>query len=197
MAGALNTMRVTKKNGDEIEYNYPLERYSDPSRKDGRKKPGAKKWQVAEMWDNHHEIARRLVLGQKGSDIAKDLGCSEVLISNVKNSPVVKDKLAIMHAARDAGTINLAREIADLAPLAVQKIREAIELGSVNGKECNASSILKECNGVLDREMGKAIQRVDTRGVYAHLTGEDLERIKQRAKELAPEAPVEENIYGD
>jgi len=149
------------------------------------------------MWDNHHEIARRLVLGQKGEDIARDLGCSGQLVSNVKNSPVVKDKLAIMSAARDAGTINLAREIADLAPLAVQKIREAIETGQVNGKECNASSILKECNGVLDREMGKAIQRVDTRGVYAHLTGEDLERIKARAKELAPEAPVEENIYED
>jgi hypothetical protein len=197
MAGALQIVPAENAAGERVEYSYPSDKYSDPNRKDGRRKPNAKTWKVAEMWDNHHEIARRLVLGQKGEDIAKDLGCTSQLVSNVKNSPVVKDKLAIMHAARDAGTINLAREIADLAPLAVQKIREAIELGSVNGKECNASSILKECNGVLDREMGKAIQRVDTRGVYAHLTGEDLERIKQRAKELAPEAPVEENIYGD
>ena len=183
----LRTVEYTTPSGETKTYAYPKDRFLDPSRKDGRRKAEGKKggWQISEMWDNHHEIARRLVLGQCNLDIAEAMGCTPQTVSNVKNSPVVKDKLSIMRAARDAGTVDLAREIADLAPLAIQRIKEVLESGAVMGKEASASVILKEANGLLDREMGKAIQRVDTRGVHAHLSMEDLDRIKQRAQELA------------
>jgi len=193
----LQIAEYTTPSGETKTYSYPKSRWTDSTRVDGRhrnggrnggkKAEGEKKggWQISEMWDNHHEIARRLVLGQSGKDIAEAMGCSPATISNVRNSPVVKDKLSIMRAARDAGTVDLAREIADLAPLAIQRIKEVLEAGSVLGKEASASVILKEANGLLDREMGKAIQRVDTRGVHAHLSMEDLDRIKQRAQELA------------
>ena len=55
----------------------------------------------------------------------------------------------------------------------------------VNGKEVSATGILKEANGILDREMGRPTQRVETRNLHGHLTMEDIERIKNRAKELA------------
>lgn len=188
MPNEVMTSTILNAAGEEVTYSYPSARYSDPQRSDRRRSRGGKgpKYQISEMWENHHEIARRLVLGQKNCDIAKALGCSEVHVSQVKNSPVVQDKLTLMRAARDAGTVDLAREIADLAPIAVQRIREALESGKVMGKELKGESILRECNALLDREMGKAVQRVDTRGIHTHLTGEDLERIKARAKELAP-----------
>jgi hypothetical protein len=179
---------VTNAQGDMVEYAYPKDRYTDPNRSDGRRSVNGKKkgWQVAEMWDKHHEIARRLILGEKNVDIAAALGCTEVQVSNVKNSPVVQDKLAIMRAARDAGTIDLAREIQDLAPIALARIREALEEGKTLGRELSGSSILKEANSVLDREIGKPTQTINTRNLHGHFTAEDLERIKNRAKELAP-----------
>lgn len=169
-------------------------RYSDPNRVDqrtavaqGRVKSGRGKnsYIVAQMWENHHEIARRLLLGQKNTEVAEAMGCSAQIVSDVRNSPVVKDKLALMGAARDAGTVDLAREIADLAPIALQRIREALETGLVLDKEVSAAGILKEANGLLDRDQGRAVQRIDTRNLHGHFTMEDIERIKEKAKELA------------
>jgi len=170
-----------------------LGKYSDPNRVDQRfasthgrvRGEGKNSFVIAQMWENHHEIARRLLLGQKNVEVAAALNCSAQIVSDVKNSPVVKEKLALMRAARDAGTINLAREIADLAPIALQRIKEAIETGVVLDKEVSAAGILKEANGLLDRDQGRAVQRVDTRNLHGHFTMEDIERIKEKAKELA------------
>jgi hypothetical protein len=187
----LDTVGYTKTNaaGEDVTYSYPSDRYLNPERKDGRKVTsgdGKKRgWQVAEMWDKHHEIARRVVLGQNNQEISEALGVCAQQISNVRNSPVVKDKITVMRAARDAGTIELAKEIADLAPLAIQRVREAIESGTVLGKEVSATGILKEANGLIDREIGKPTQRIDSRNVHGHFTMEDIERIKEKAKELA------------
>jgi hypothetical protein len=183
---ASDTHNVTGSNGKE--YSYPKDRYRDPNRKDLRRNPDGKRkgYQIAEMWDQHHEIARRLVLGESNKDIAESLGVSACSVSNVKNSPVVQDKLSILRAARDAGTIDLAREIQDLAPIALQRLKEVLETGTVLGKEASAAVILKEANAIMDREMGKAVQRVDTRNSHMHFGPEDLERIKNRAMELAP-----------
>lgn len=183
---------VVNASGETVVYSYPLERYTQPDRKDGRRRSGivegeVKKrgWQVAEMWDKHHEIARRIVLGQSNVEIAEALHVGAQQVSNVRNSPVVQDKLTIMRAARDAGTIDLAKEIADLAPIALQRVREALETGQVLGRELSGSSIMKEANNLMDREIGKPTQRIDTRNVHGHFTMEDIERIKERARELA------------
>ena len=82
-------------------------RRCDPSKERGT-------WVVNEMWDVHHEIARRLVLGQKNVQIAEDLGISAVMVSNVRNSPIVQEHTAIMRGARDADTVDLSREIKEM-----------------------------------------------------------------------------------
>lgn len=180
--------------GQAVVYTYPIDRYVQPDRKDARRienktaageTPKKKGWQVAQMWDNHHEIARRVVLGQNNQEIAEALNVTPQQVSNVRNSPVVQDKIIIMRAARDAGSIDLAKEIADLAPIALQRVREALETGAVLGRELSGSAIMKEANSIVDREIGKPTQRVDTRNVHGHFTMDDIERIKERARELA------------
>lgn len=162
-----------------------MRQYSDTVRKDARRATGKKTgWQVAELWDKHHEIARRLVLGQSNVEIAEELRVSAQQVSNVRNSPPVKEKIEILRAVRDAGTVNLANEIADLAPVALQRIKEALQTGTVIGKDLSASGILREANNLLDREMGRATQRIDTRNIHGHFTLEDIERIKAKAEEL-------------
>lgn len=181
-------MQTTSAVGKVYDYG---DKYSDPNRIPKQLKPVAKGHVIVEMWESHHEIARRLLLGQKHVDIAKDMGCTPQTVSNVERSPVVADKLSIMRAARDAGSIDLAKEIQDLAPLALQRVREALETGQVMGRELNGISILKECNQLLDREIGKPTQRVDTRNIHGHFTMADIDRIKARAKELAGTSYIE------
>ena len=113
------TITVQGPNGKE--YIYPKSRYNDPNRPDLRKAPnGRKGHQIAKMWDNHHEIARLLVLGLNNAEIAERMGCTPQTVSNVRNSPVVQDKLAILHAVRDVATGDLASEIAEMAPMALR-----------------------------------------------------------------------------
>ena len=165
-----------------VVYEYPKDRYTDANRTDNRRAPGGRKgWQIAEMWDKHHEIARYLVMGYSNEDIAKLVGVTAQTISNVKNSPVVQDKIAVMRAVRDVECMDLQKEIASLAPIAIKRMREALESGTVLGKEVNAVAILKEANSILDREMGKAVQRIDSRNTSMTLTLEDIEDIKNRA----------------
>lgn len=179
-------MNTTTVSAAGKEYHYG-DKYSRVDRgPDQRKNPDKPRgFQIAEMWDSHHEIARRIILGEKGCDIAKSMNITEATVSSVRNSPVVQDKMIVMRAARDAGTIELSKEIQDLAPLAILRMREAIEEGKVLGKELSASGIMKEANNLLDREMGKATQRVETKNAHAHFTLDDIERIKQKARDLA------------
>lgn len=188
MSSEFRKCRRELADGSEKVYTYPSDRYVQPERKDTRKNNGKRKgWQVAEMWDNHHEIARRLVLGESNKSIATALNVTPEQVSNVRNSPVVQDKISIMRAARDANTIDLAKEIQDLAPIALERVREALENGKTLGKELSGSAVLKEANALLDREIGKPTQTINNRNLNAQLTLDDIEAIKRRAKELAPE----------
>ena len=163
--------------------------YNDTSRTDKRRAKGKKKgWQVAEMWDRHHEIARLLVLGWDNTQIAKELNISAQQVSNVRNSPVVQDKIAVLHATRDIATTEIKEEINALAPIAVQRLREALEEGKVLGKELNPQTIVKVADSIIDRDQGRAVQRVDARNATVHFTREDIEDIKERARKIGMES---------
>ena len=173
---------VMGKNGKA--YSYPKSRYADLNRTDARRVSNRKGHQITQMWDNHHEIARLIVLGMNNKEIADRMNCTPQTVSNVRNSPVVQDKLAILHAVRDVATGDLAHEIAEMAPMALKRIREVLETGQVHGQTASAAVIMKEANNLLDREMGKAVQRIDSRNLNATIGPADLEAIKQRAAEL-------------
>jgi len=180
----MNTI-TTSNSGKVYEYGA---KYNNPSRgPDLRKNPNKPRgFQISEMWASHHEIARMLLLGEKNVDIAKNLKCSIQTVSNVRNSPVVKDKLAIMSAARDADTINLSKEIMELAPIAIERVKEALTTGKVMDQQVSAIGILKEANNILDRQIGKPTQNINTKNIHGHFTLDDLERIKSKASILKP-----------
>ena len=85
-----------------IRQNGDISDYTNPTRADGRRKNGPKVgWQVATMWESHHEIARMILLGHSNVEVAASLGITKEQVSNVRNSPVVQENLTIMKAARD------------------------------------------------------------------------------------------------
>jgi hypothetical protein len=150
--------------------------FSDDRGPDLRLNPsGRRHFVVSEMWDIHHEITRLLSLGFKNTQIAKRLGVSPVMVSNVKNSPVVKDQLAILRGVRDAETIDVAIEIREFAPTCLTLLKDIVD-GNID-----ASTPLKAhtARDLLDRAGFPAIKRIES--VSAQLTSKDIEDIKNRA----------------
>lgn len=188
----INVSGVITKHTNGKTYAYPRSRYTDPNREDLRRvdRGGKKGHQISQMWDKHHEIARLIVLGMNNQEVAAKVNCTPQTVSNVRNSPVVQDKLAILHAVRDVATGDLAHEIAEMAPMALKRIREVLETGKVHGQTASAAVIMKEANNLIDREMGKAVQRIDSRNINTTLGPSDLEAIKQRAAELRGDPTV-------
>ena len=144
-----------------------------------------KTFEVSEMWEMHHEIVRLLVLGMSNQDICKILGVSQPMVSYTRNSKVVKDKLAIMRAARDADTIDVAKDIQAKAPKALALLYDIIE---DHGETYGMPLAAKTAESWLDRAGHGAVKSVQFAGMVAHLTAEEIANLKQSAKDEAEAA---------
>ena len=153
----------------------------DPAREvDRRRKPETRRtFEVSKMWEIHDEITRRILLGQKGSHIAEDLGVSKAMVSYVRNSRVVKEKLELMSGARDAKAVDLAIEIKEHAPEALEVLKKIID-GDIDAP---ITTRAREANNWLDRAGYGAVKNINARHVVAHFTADEIEDIKRRAIE--------------
>lgn len=140
--------------------------------------PNGRKYQIQHMWDLHHEICRLALLGMKHVEIAESLGVTPATVGNTLGSELVKKQMMIMRGARDASSVDVAKRIQEMLP-------EALEVLDTILKNENASASVRSniAQDLLDRGGHGAPKVIETRGFMAHLSGEDIERIKQRAKE--------------
>jgi len=98
-----------------------------PREPDNRRTKDRKTFEVSEMWDLHHEIVRRLVIGETNAEISRSLGVSKQMISYTRNSKVVRRQIDIMRGARDADTIDIAKRIRENAPKALDLLETIID----------------------------------------------------------------------
>lgn len=165
----------------------------DGGRVDRRFKPLAKRrygsWRVGQMWDIHHKIARLVSLGEKNKDIAEKLQISREMVSHVRNSKLVKDKVDIMVAAMDAETIDLGIRIREFAPKALSFLEKLVQ----GEDECKDASLALRAR-YADRHMDRAGYTPVRKLAVAtgRLTPDDIENIKKRARESAREAGIVE-----
>ena len=164
----------------------PNSKYFGERESDQRFKSDRKTFEVQQMWEVHHEIVRRLLLGQKGSLIARDLGVTQGMISYVRNSSVVKDKLEIMKGARDADTIDLAKRIREDCPKALKLLEDAVDgqVETFDGEkmEVPLSMRLKEANNMMAKGGFGPITNLKGQIAHGHFTKEDIDDIKSRAR---------------
>ena len=174
-----------------------LARYFDGERVDLRRKPQQfrRTWKVSEMWDLHYEIARRLALNETNIDIANSLGISKQTVSNVKNSPIVERHVGVLRGAMDADTIDLGRRIQRDAPIAYDLLMEVIK-GNGAGAAASLGLRVKVADKHLDRAGYSPVKKFE--GAVAHLSVEDIERIKGRARMAGVVKDVQEaEIVGE
>lgn len=147
-----------------------------------------RQYQIKQLWELHHEILRRLVIGQKSVDIARDLNVTPAVISYVKNSEIGKKQLSLMRSAADVSAVDVAGHIKRLAAQAVQVMEEGM-------CDTNPMAIrMKAAVDVLDRAGFGAPKIFRSENIHAHLTRDDIEQIKARAREegVVVDAIIEE-----
>lgn len=169
-----------------------FDRYFNPRGEDRRRKNATvesmpkRTFQVNEIRDQHHEIIRRLVLGQNAEFIARQIGISGATVRNVKNSPVVQERLSVLNAKRDQQTIDVAAHIDRIAPKSI-KLLEEIITGKGAGANAPISLRARTAENNLDRAGYGAVKKFQ--GAVGHFTGADIEELKQDAlKRLNPVA---------
>ena len=149
-----------------------------PRDPDARKTDDRKTFEVNELWELHHEIVRRLVLGQKSTEIARALNISKAMVSYTKNSKVVQKQLDLMRGARDAETIDVAIRIRENGPEALALLEDIIE---DRGETHGIALAARTAESMLDRGGYAAPKRLEA--VVAHLTREEIEELKKQALE--------------
>jgi hypothetical protein len=142
---------------------------------------------VREMNERHHEIARMVVLGYKNAEIAKDLNISQSFVSTVRNAPPVKEKVAILAGARDAGTVDIAKQIQMALPTCIKYLSETIP-------DDDISDSLKSRNafGLMAIGGHGPSKNLNVRGVHAVLTADDIKEIRENAQNIAVEIGIME-----
>lgn len=150
----------------------------------GKTPTGERKYQIETIWPQHKEVMRRLLLGEKHVAIARALNVTPAMVSYTANSYLVQKELAILNAKRNGITVDIANDIRDLNPIAVQRLGEIL----MNGGEKDSDTI-KVAFGILDRDGHTPIKRsINFNGT---LTPEDIEDLKKRAREkYADSRPV-------
>ena len=144
-----------------------------------------KTYRVDEISYRHHEIARLLLLGTRNKDIAKMLDVTECFVSNVRNSPVVKEQLDIMTAERDQETVDIANQIQEALPQCVEFLTKTV-------KDPEMSKALRSRNafGLLSIGGHGGTKNVSVKAVHAILTAEEIMEIKERAISVAGEIGI-------
>lgn len=133
---------------------------------------------LKKLWGRHREVARLHVLGFRNIEIAELLGITTATVVNNLNSALVKQELARLALLRDNGAIDIAKDIKELLPLALDTMRDIMANGSKQGDK------LKSAIRVLDMGGHSPVKR--TFAVNAVFDKTDLEEIKRRAKKNAP-----------
>lgn len=143
-----------------------------------------KTWRVTEMNERHHEIARLLLLGGSGKDIARQLNVTPQMVSMVKSSPPVQEHLALLGAERDKETVDLAQQIQDTLPKCIALLSEQID--DVSG---SISPSLKSKNafGLMSVGGYGPSKNLNVKAAYAVLSAEDIAEIKERGEGLKSE----------
>jgi len=144
-----------------------------------------RQYEVQHMWERHHEIVRMTLLGMSPTHIAEKLHITNQTVSNTLNSKIVRDKLQILRAERDASSVDVASAIKNLAP----KCIEAID-GILTREGVSDAVRLNAAKDILDRNGHAAPKVIQTQNIHGVFSKEDLIEMKANARALAMESGI-------
>ena len=131
---------------------------------------------------DQREALRLIAAGVSYDEISQRTGLSRKVIVKLQRSPAGREVLEKLNDKRDEIVINTIKELASLAPLAVEHYKRC--LSDLKNKKYTRAQQLKIASEVLDRIGVAAAPSVQHHHLHAHLSAVDLEELKQRAKNV-------------
>ena len=152
---------------------------------DNRRAPEGerKTYDIKQLWQRSHEILRLAMFIPCQKRIAEILGITEATVSNTLNSELGRKKLSQLRLKRDEESIDVMKEVDKLLPKALATY-EKIIAGD------NISKLQKETADTLLMDLGgyKAPTKTVSQSAHLHLTGDEIEKFKERGLEAARSA---------
>jgi plasmid maintenance system antidote protein VapI len=150
----------------------------EPHLYDGRFVP-ERQYNIQQLWEQHREILRLLVLGWNPSAIAETLDITEQTVSNVRNSPMGRERLEELQGLRDKETIDITERVRRFMPVALDYL-ESI----VRGEEDVTPGLrARTAENYLSRGGYGTVQKVAS--VHQHISRSEIEELKERARSAA------------
>jgi len=134
------------------------------------------------IWEHQREMVRLLVAGWRVVDIAKHLGVTPQTVTNTKNSPIIQRQIAIMQGAADAEALDVAIEIKNMAPRALEVLSDLMENSLKDTVRANCAI------DILDRAGYGAPKKIEA--VVAHLTADEISEMRARMHEAMTEEAI-------
>lgn len=134
-----------------------------------------RQYQLKEMRELQQEMARRITLGQKNVDIARELDVCPQSVSIARNSAVVEEHIAELESQADAATVSVTSRIKALAERALDVLEETL-------KDETVGKVLKSkiAMDLLDRAGHSGVQKIQK--VSATLSPDDIAALKANAR---------------
>ena len=143
---------------------------------------GNKNYHIEELWESHNEICRRLALGQKAVDVAREMNISPQTVSNVRNNPLARARIDALMEARDKEVEDIVMTVRAMAPTALEVLQRTMEVGMSGDLQEKDSR--KDAISAAKEILGHAIpKKVEAEVLHGHLTLEQIERMKAAAAE--------------
>lgn len=132
-----------------------------------------KDWELSRLKGIHFKIVRMHVAGMRNTEIADQLGITSATVTNCLNSDLGRQQVAIIQATQTGTFMETQTHLEELAPVAV------ITLGNVLlDSGAKHADKIRAADSILDRTGFKTPDR----SVHTHLTLDDLEDIKKKAR---------------
>jgi hypothetical protein len=103
---------------------------------------------VEGLIERHHEIARRLFLGERIKDIAEDLKMGPTRVSTIAKSPAMQEKLAHLKKQADEEVVDISKRLRELREDAVEALSEVLKK---QVEPSNTSLRVRVAESILDR----------------------------------------------
>lgn len=147
---------------------------------------------ITHLWERQKEIARRLAVGQRQCDIARDLGMTPGRMSIICNSPAFKKYLGSLTSIREERAIDINATIKAGATKGAELL-----VNILTDEKAHISLKAKVAMDLLDREGHGKISKVQSE-VTHHLTGDRIAELKrlreERLKEITFSGPIIEAV---
>lgn len=147
---------------------------------DRRRAIDGRKYQPKELNAKHHEILRLALLGYSNVQIAEKVRCTPATVSTVRNSSLGRQQATLLKTEADRSTIETAKRIRNIASEALEVIYRLM-----GDDETPANVRLSAARDVLDRAGYAAPKQVNVSSTNIHLSGDDLEGLKEVALQRA------------